>query len=165
MDPSTSQLKGSNPSLITTIPSSSKKRTSTELLSSSKLSNYTLLKLIGVGGFGEVILCRSKSDKSPCAMKVMSKKRVTKSDSLISSINQEVEILKRLAFKSPYLVNIRQAFSNSHYLFIVLEFIQGGDLYTLIITQHVSPRLFFFFFSCFYFFFPHHFSWMMSFSP
>ncbi|KAG0145174.1 hypothetical protein CROQUDRAFT_716225 [Cronartium quercuum f. sp. fusiforme G11] len=97
-----------------------------------KLKDYSLLKLVGAGSFGEVWLSCSKKDGAACAVKVVRKARLVKDPTLISGVNQEVDTLKRLGAKSPYIVNLHNAFANSEYLFMVLDFAQGGDLFTLI---------------------------------
>lgn len=99
---------------------------------SCKLKDYSLIRLVGAGSFGEVWLSQSKTSGEACAVKVVRKKRLVENPTLISGINSEVDNLKRIGSKSPYIVNFRDAFANSNHLFIVLEFAQGGDLYQLI---------------------------------
>uniref|UniRef100_A0A673K5E2 non-specific serine/threonine protein kinase n=1 Tax=Sinocyclocheilus rhinocerous TaxID=307959 RepID=A0A673K5E2_9TELE len=82
-----------------------------------KLDDFDRVKLIGRGAFGAVQLVRHKASQQVYAMKQLSK------------FEMERDIM---AFsKSPWIVQLCCAFQDEKYLYLVMEFMPGGDLVTL----------------------------------
>ena len=88
--------------------------------------HFDLLKLIGEGAFGKVILVRSRLDKSLYAMKVLSKKLLKKKNNT-QYMKSERDILTKVAH--PFIVSLYFAFQSETKLFLVMEFLQGGELF------------------------------------
>ena len=104
--------------------------------SNSKINekDFTPIKLIGKGSYGNVFLVRFQKNNKVYAMKVLSK-------SLLRSQNQENNTKSErnlmVQINCPFIVNIKFAFQNDSKLFLVQEFLQGGDLFFHI---HSNPK-------------------------
>ncbi|CAK70018.1 unnamed protein product (macronuclear) [Paramecium tetraurelia] len=81
--------------------------------------------VIGIGGFGKVWKVEYKKTGQIYAMKEMSKALIIAKKS-VNSVMNERNILSNL--KHPFLVNIYYAFQDRENLFLVLDYMQGGDL-------------------------------------
>ena len=97
-------------------------------LSAIKLSylDFDPLYLIGTGSLGKVILVRYKKNKNIYAMKELSKSKI--------KINKQEENSKSerdlmIELTSPFIVNIKFAFQDETKLYIVSEFLKGGDMF------------------------------------
>ena len=107
-----------------------------ETYSISKLSenDFNPISLIGKGSFGNIYLVRFNRNKSLYAMKVLSK-------SLIRQQNQENNTKSErdlmIKINCPFIVNVKYAFQNETKLFLVQEFVQGGDLF---FHLHLFPK-------------------------
>ncbi|CAD8060278.1 unnamed protein product [Paramecium sonneborni] len=86
---------------------------------------FNFLYVIGVGGFGKVWKVEQKKSSQIYALKEMSKALIIAKKS-VNSVMNEKNILSSL--KHPYLVNIYYAFQDRENLFLILDYMQGGDL-------------------------------------
>ena len=89
-------------------------------------SDFEPLKLIGTGSSSKVLLVRFNQNKHLYAMKILSKNQI--------KLNKQEEHSKTerdlmVKFNFPFLVNIKFAFQDENKLYIVSEFLQGGDMY------------------------------------
>jgi len=90
------------------------------------LVNFELLRTLGKGAYGKVLLVRKKDNGKLYAMKNMSKSTVLRKDN-VGKIKTENNILR--ALDHPYLVNLKFAFQTPGALHLVMEFLPGGDLF------------------------------------
>lgn len=93
----------------------------------SRLDAYKILKTLGKGSFGKVLLVEEK--KKPrrlFAIKVLKKDVLVQSDD-IESATTEKHVLA-LRNKSPFLVDLYACFQDRERLYFVMEFVGGGDL-------------------------------------
>ena len=81
--------------------------------------------VIGKGGFGKVWQVLYKKTKQPFALKEMSKRKILDKKSE-KSINNEMILLKKL--HHPFIVNMHYAFQDNDNLYLVIDFLSGGDL-------------------------------------
>lgn len=91
---------------------------------SSILSQYKIMRKLGRGGFGQVYLA-TDSKGGEWAVKQMNKKKLRQKDQL-SFVYNEIEIMKEL--NSEYIVKIFTTHQNDEYIYIVLEYCNGGDI-------------------------------------
>ena len=89
-------------------------------------NDFEPLKLLGRGSFGDVFLVRLKANKKVYAMKILSK-------SMLKLKRQEfhtkTERNLMVQINCPFIVNIKSAFQDSQKLYMVSEFMQGGDMF------------------------------------
>ncbi|CBZ23211.1 putative protein kinase [Leishmania mexicana MHOM/GT/2001/U1103] len=96
------------------------------------LQDYELIAFLGSGTFAEVTLARNKVTGKYFAVKKISKQRV-KEEGCIERTFTERQLLAKL--HHPFLVRLYQAFQSQTHLYLVLDFAQGGDLYSLNMQQ------------------------------
>lgn len=92
------------------------------------MEKYRKLKIIGKGSFGHAILVQSVNDRKQYVMKVIDvskMERKQKEDAL-----NEVHVLK--AMRHPYIITYRESFMEKKLLCIVMDYADGGDMYTKI---------------------------------
>lgn len=89
-------------------------------------SDFEPLKLIGTGAFGKVLLVRFISTNKLYAMKVLSKSQLKLSKQEEHSKNERNLMVK---LNNPFILNIKFAFQDESKLYIVSEFLQGGDFF------------------------------------
>ena len=83
--------------------------------------------VLGKGAFGTVEL--ASDGKNEIAIKCISKSHIVKENMGIQ-VSKEVSILKRL--KHPNIVNIEEVLMSADHLYILMEYITGGELFSKI---------------------------------
>lgn len=86
---------------------------------------YDVKEALGKGKFGTVKLGVHKKTGKKVAVKVMKKKSMTKQD--IELQKREIEILK--ICQHPNICRLLDVFENQDYIYIVMEYLKGGDLF------------------------------------
>lgn len=86
---------------------------------------YEVKDAIGKGKFGTVKLGIHKKTGKKVAIKVMKKKQMTLQD--IELQKREIEILK--ICQHPNIIRLLDVFENQDYIYIVMEYLKGGDLF------------------------------------
>ncbi|XP_061097790.1 rho-associated protein kinase 2-like isoform X2 [Conger conger] len=96
--------------------------------------DFDLVKVIGRGAFGEVQLVRHRVSKKVYAMKQLSKfEMIKRSESAFYWEERDI-----MAFSdSPWIVQLCCAFQDDLHLYMVMEYMPGGDLVTLISTYDI----------------------------
>ena len=89
-------------------------------------NDFKPLKLLGRGSFGEVLLVRLKATNKVYAMKILDKK-VVKMKKQQNHTKTERDLMVKI--NSPFVVNIKSAFQDANNLYLVSEFMQGGDMF------------------------------------
>ena len=89
-------------------------------------NDFIPIKLLGRGSFGEVILVRLKANNKVYAMKMLNK-MVLKIKKQEFHIKTERDLMVKV--HCPFIVNIKTAFQDTNKLYIVSEFMQGGDMF------------------------------------
>jgi serine/threonine protein kinase len=87
---------------------------------------YEIKETLGKGKFGLVKTAYHKKTGKKVAIKVMSKKEMTVQD--VELQRREIEILKMC--QHPYIIRLLDIFENQEYIYIVMEHLAGGDLFT-----------------------------------
>lgn len=91
------------------------------------LDDFELLKTLGTGSFGRVMLVRHKSSSRYFAMKILDKQKVVKLKQVEHTLNEK-RILQAITF--PFLVNLEWHFKDNTNLYMVLEFVVGGEMFS-----------------------------------
>lgn len=92
--------------------------------------NYSTVKVIGKGAFGEVKLVQRKTDAKIYALKCLVKAEMFKKDQL-AHVRAERDILAEA--DSPWVVKLHTTFQDKTFLYMLMEFLPGGDLMTMLI--------------------------------
>lgn len=93
---------------------------------SINIKSFTLITVLGRGSFGQVLLMEKKDTEKIYAIKVIHKRHLLNSQKKNHAL-MERKLLAQIT--SPFVVKLRYAFQNSEKLYLVLDFLQGGDLY------------------------------------
>ncbi|XP_068196519.1 rho-associated protein kinase 1 isoform X1 [Antennarius striatus] len=102
-----------------------------------KAVDYEVVKVIGRGAFGEVQLVRHKATSKVYAMKLLSKfEMIKRSDSAFFWEERDI-----MAFaNSSWVVQLFFAFQDDRYLYMVMEYMPGGDLVNLMSNYDVPEK-------------------------
>ena len=90
------------------------------------LDYFENIKLLGKGTFGKVLLVKLKSNNTYYAMKILNKNQLKLSKQEIHTKNERDLMIK---ISSPFIVSIKFAFQDETNLYLVSEFMQGGELF------------------------------------
>ena len=96
--------------------------------------DYESLAIIGRGAFGEVHVCREKKTGKIVAIKKIKKEVLARKNQIIHVRNEQLFMSK---VKSPWIVELRASFQEGDYLYLVMEFLPGGDLMNLLIEKDI----------------------------
>lgn len=103
-------------------------------------SQFELLKVLGQGSFGKVFLVRKVKGQDSgklYAMKVLKKATLKVRDRVRTKM--ERNILAQISH--PFIVRLHYAFQTEGKLYLILDFLRGGDLFTRL-SKEVSLHLF-----------------------
>lgn len=100
------------------------------------LGNYVLLDKIGQGGMGLVFKAQHRRMKRIVALKVLSPS-VTKNKNLVARFQREVQAAARL--EHPHIVHAFDADEAAGAYFLVMQYVDGKDLSTLVKTKGPLP--------------------------
>ena len=98
------------------------------------IHDYESIKIIGRGAFGEVHVCRNKKTDEIVAVKKIKKEVLDNKNQVIHIKNEQLFMSKG---KSPWIVELKASFQDYDYLYLVMEFLQGGDLMNILIKKNV----------------------------
>ena len=94
------------------------------------LKDLILYQILGQGAFGRVWLCQhAKKPEKVYALKVMDKREIA-SRNMASHVVREKNVLASI--DHPLVVNLVGAFQDDNSLYMVQDFLQGGELFTLL---------------------------------
>ncbi len=88
--------------------------------------DFIKLKVLGKGSFGEVLLVKLKANNKYYAMKILVKKQV-KLRHQEAHTKAERDLMVKI--NCPFIVNIKFAFQDEYKLYIITEFMQGGEMF------------------------------------
>ncbi|CAG8706830.1 14156_t:CDS:2, partial [Funneliformis caledonium] len=94
------------------------------------LEDFVTVKVIGKGAFGEVRLVQKADTGKIYAMKTLRKADMFKKDQL-AHVKAERDVLAES--DSPWVVQLFYSFQDASYLYLIMEFLPGGDLMTMLI--------------------------------
>ena len=104
----------------------------------TEMDKYVKQKRIGEGSFGTAYLVRSKGTGAHYVMKRINFSRMTEKEK--DEAMREVEVLAKM--QHPYIVAYKESFQHDKNLYIVMDYCEGGDLYT-VIREHAQKGRYF----------------------
>jgi serine/threonine protein kinase len=100
-----------------------------------KLDDFHLLRTLGTGSFGRVHLAQSKVNARFYAIKVLKKSEVVRLKQ-VEHTNNEKHILEAVAH--PFLVNMWGTFQDEANLYMVMDYVPGGELFSVLRKSQVK---------------------------
>ncbi|PAA75788.1 hypothetical protein BOX15_Mlig002500g1 [Macrostomum lignano] len=91
------------------------------------LDDFDRVRTLGTGSFGRVMLVQHKQSKNFYAMKILDKQKVVKLKQVEHTLNEK-RILQAINF--PFLVRLDYNFKDNSNLYMVLEFVNGGEMFS-----------------------------------
>ncbi|KAL8813637.1 MAG: hypothetical protein Q9223_000801 [Gallowayella weberi] len=102
-------------------------------------SDFEPLRCLGKGTYGTVILVKQARTGRLFAQKQFRKASLTVKQQLIEQTNTERAILESIN-RHPYVVKLYYAFQDQEKLYLILEYAQGGELFTRMLTEGMFPE-------------------------
>lgn len=94
--------------------------------------DFDSLKVVGRGAFGEVRLVQKHDTGHVYAMKILRKADMLEKEQ-VAHARAERDILAEA--ENPWVVKMYYSFQDGHYLYLVMEFLPGGDLMTMLMKK------------------------------
>jgi len=95
----------------------------------AKLSDFNLLKELGAGSFGRVLLVQHKITQAKYAIKAIDKRNQANYEER-RYFRREIEIMYRV--HHPNVVKLFGHFEDNTYCYFIMEYIPGGNIYSLV---------------------------------
>eukprot|EP00164_Ancoracysta_twista_P002559 GFYU01003407.1.p1 GENE.GFYU01003407.1~~GFYU01003407.1.p1 ORF type:complete len:700 (-),score=265.72 GFYU01003407.1:140-2239(-) len=93
------------------------------------LSEFDFGATLGTGSFGRVKVCKHRPSGKYYALKMLKKYDIVKMKQL-DHLRNEVQILNMV--KHPFMVNMYGTFQDTNFLYLLLEYVVGGEFFTLL---------------------------------
>ncbi|KAJ0961532.1 hypothetical protein J5N97_001705 [Dioscorea zingiberensis] len=97
-----------------------------------RVGKYELGRTIGEGTFAKVRFARNSETGDPVAIKILDKEKIQK-HKLVEQIKREIATMKLI--KHPNVVRLYEVMGSKTKIFIVLEFVTGGELFDKIVNH------------------------------
>ena len=101
-----------------------------------KLGEYEMDRTLGSGSFGRVKLAKHKKDGKFVAIKILKKGELIKLKQ-VDHISNEIKILTMI--DHPFLVHTDGFTQDKKFLYVVLELVNGGELFTYLRGVGIFP--------------------------
>ncbi|RZC46790.1 hypothetical protein C5167_039745 [Papaver somniferum] len=96
------------------------------------VGKYELGRTIGEGTFAKVKFAKNSETGEPVAIKILDKEKVLK-HKMAEQIRREISTMKLI--KHPYVVQLYEVMGSKTKIFIVLEFVTGGELFEKVLND------------------------------
>ncbi|KAH0970325.1 hypothetical protein GBA52_022481 [Prunus armeniaca] len=104
---------------------------------SRKVGKYEVGRTIGEGTFAKVKFARNIETGESVAMKILAKSTILK-HRMVDQIKREISIMKIV--RHPNIVRLHEVLAGRTKIFIILEFVTGGELFDKIVHQGKLPE-------------------------
>ena len=106
------------------------------------LEDFTVHGLVGEGEFGKVLMATKVDTGKMYAMKVLRKEHlIFRGASSVKQAITEKQVLQEMAAKPhPFIVSLNFAFQDMDHLFLVMDFVGGGDLFSMLEQKQRFPE-------------------------
>lgn len=104
---------------------------------------YEIGRLLGCGAFAKVYHARNLRTGLSVAVKVINKKKLP-NPTMMSNVKREISIMSRL--NHPYIVKLYEVLATKTKIYVVMEFVKGGELFAKVakgrFTEDLSRKYF-----------------------
>ncbi|KAJ3445319.1 protein kinase [Anaeramoeba flamelloides] len=94
---------------------------------------YQIWDTIGIGSFSKVKYATHTETNKPYAIKIISKQKILNQKNSRDRVKKEIAVQKIL--KHPNILRLFEVYESENNLFLVLEYISGGELFDYIVDQ------------------------------
>ena len=102
-------------------------------------TDFEPLRCLGKGTYGTVLLVKQQSTGKLYAQKQFRKASLTVQKQLVEQTKTERVILESIN-RHPFVVKLFYAFQDHEKLYLILEYAQGGELFTRMLTERMFPE-------------------------
>lgn len=99
--------------------------------------DFEPISIIGRGAFGEVRVVRHKASGEVLAMKKINKSEMIRKNQ-VQHVKSERNVLALAS--NPWVVELKSSFQDEKYLYLIMEYLPGGDLMTILIKRDILPE-------------------------
>jgi protein-serine/threonine kinase len=92
-------------------------------------NDFEILRLLGKGTFGQVFQVKKKDSQRIYAMKVLSKQVIVKKKEIAHTIGERNILVRTANTESPFIVSLKFSFQTPTDLYLVTDFMSGGELF------------------------------------
>ncbi|XP_061191502.1 5'-AMP-activated protein kinase catalytic subunit alpha-2-like isoform X9 [Saccostrea echinata] len=97
-----------------------------------KIGHYILGDTLGIGTFGKVKIATHQLTNHKVAVKILNRQKI-KSLDVVGKIKREIQNLK--LFRHPHIIKLYQVISTPTDIFMVMEYVSGGELFDYIVKH------------------------------
>ncbi|XP_056017238.1 5'-AMP-activated protein kinase catalytic subunit alpha-2-like isoform X10 [Ostrea edulis] len=97
-----------------------------------KIGHYILGDTLGIGTFGKVKIATHQLTNHKVAVKILNRQKI-KSLDVVGKIKREIQNLK--LFRHPHIIKLYQVISTPTDIFMVMEYVAGGELFDYIVKH------------------------------
>ena len=94
-----------------------------------EIDDVDIMSVLGVGGFGLVSLARDKKTNETYALKKMQKQRIVDAEMQEMIVNEKNFLAE---MQNPFVLRLIATSQDAGSVYLILEFLQGGDLFSLL---------------------------------
>lgn len=106
-------------------------------------ASFDKVSVIGRGAYGKVLLVKKNCGGDAgqvFAMKVLKKANIVRSKTDIRHTNAERDILSLPDIRHPFVIELHYAFQTERLLYLVLQYLGGGDLFRVLDREGTLPE-------------------------
>lgn len=105
------------------------------IISADVEKHYDIGRVIGDGNFAVVKECKHRETKQAYAMKIIDKSKLKGKEDIVDS---EILIIRSLSH--PNIVKLHEVYETEAEIYLIMEYVQGGDLFDAIIESVKFPE-------------------------
>lgn len=100
------------------------------MVKTRRVGKYEIGRTVGEGTFAKVKFAVNTETKESVAVKVLAKSTIVK-HKMVNQIKREISIMKIV--RHPYIVRLHEVLASRRKIYIILEFVPGGELFDKIV--------------------------------